>query len=96
MPDSVDHHIEAIQLKLNVLVRNYQALVTESKRLQNENEQLKLSQGELKDAVATLEQQNQILKASAGKMEGKEKQEFEKVINQYIKTIDKCMVMLNN
>lgn len=96
MPDLIDSHIENIRLKLNVLIKNYQALMVESKRMRNENEKLKLSHVELKEAFDILEQQNQILKASTGKMEGEEKQAFEKVINQYIKTIDKCMVMLNN
>ena len=96
MPDTIDNHIENIQLKINVLIKNYQALMVESKRLRNENEQLKLSHGELKELTANLEQQNQILKASSMKMEGEEKQAFEKVINQYIKDIDKCMIMLNN
>lgn len=96
MPDAIDNHIENIQLKLNILIKNYQALLVESKRLKNDNEQLKLSHNSLKEATVILEQQNQILKASAGKMEGEEKQAFEKVISQYIKTIDKCMTMLNN
>ena len=96
MPDTIDNHIENIQLKVNLLIKNYQALIVESKHLRNENEKLKSSHGELKDAVAILEQQNQILKASTGKLEGEEKQDFEKVINQYIKSIDKCMAMLNN
>lgn len=96
MSDAIDNHIKNIQLKLNILIKNYQALLVESKRLKNDNEQLKLSHNSLKEATVILEQQNQILKASAGKMEGEEKQAFEKVISQYIKTIDKCMTMLNN
>lgn len=96
MPDAIDNHIESIQLKLTVLIKNYQALLVENKRLKNDHEQLKLSHEALKEVAANVEQQNQILKASTGKMEGAEKLAFEKVINQYIKSIDKCMTMLNN
>ena len=96
MPDTIDDHIENIQFKVNLLIKNYQALLVENKRLANENEKIKSSLSTLQNTIATLEQQNQILKASTGKMEGEEKQAFEKVINQYIKAIDKCMTMLNN
>ncbi|MEO6949493.1 MAG: hypothetical protein ABI123_07690 [Ginsengibacter sp.] len=95
MPDLIENHIENIQLKLNVLIKNYQALMVESKRLKRENEKLTTVHLELKETIAILEQQNRILKTSNGTMEGEEKKNFEKVINQYIKTIDKCMIMLN-
>ena len=36
-----------------------------------------------------------ILKASAGKLEGNEKSAFEKTINKYIRSIDKCIGLLN-
>ena len=96
MPDTIDDHIENIQFKVNLLIKNYQALLVENKRLANENEKIKSSLSTLQNTIVTLEQQNQILKASTEKMEGEEKQAFEKVINQYIKAIDKCMTMLNN
>jgi DNA-binding ferritin-like protein len=95
MPDLIENHIENIQLKLNVLIKNYQALMVESKRLKRENEKLTTVHLELKETIAILEQQNRILKTSNGTMEGEEKKNFEKVINQYIKSIDKCMIMLN-
>ena len=37
-----------------------------------------------------------MLKASSGKMNEKDKHDFEKRINQYIKDLEKCMAMLNN
>jgi hypothetical protein len=36
-----------------------------------------------------------VLHASAGKMEGREKQDLEKKISQYIKDIDKVIAHLN-
>ena len=43
-----------------------------------------------------LEMQAGMLKASAGKMNEKDKHDFEKRINQYIKDLEKCITMLNN
>jgi hypothetical protein len=42
-----------------------------------------------------LEMQVNILKASAGQLEGKEKSDFEKGITGYIRSIDKCIGILN-
>ena len=48
------------------------------------------------EKINSLEMQAGILKASIGKMGEKEKHDFEKRINQYIKDLDKCIAMLNN
>jgi hypothetical protein len=37
-----------------------------------------------------------MLKASSGKMNEKDKHDFEKRINRYIKDLEKCITMLNN
>jgi hypothetical protein len=41
-----------------------------------------------------LEQQVSILKFAAGEMSEKDKKEFEKKINLYLKEIDKCIAFL--
>ena len=48
------------------------------------------------EKIASLEMQTGILKSSAGKLNDKEKHDFEKRINNYIKDLDKCIAMLNN
>ncbi len=52
---------------------------------------------ELKDQrINTLEQQQHILKSAAGKMNDKDRKEFEQLINKYIREIDKCIHLLND
>ena len=95
MPDSIDLHIKSIQPKLQLLLKKFSLLVKENLQVKNENENYKLREKELVAKIETLEQQVNILKASAGTLEGDERVRFEKNINQYIRNIDKCIAMLN-
>ncbi|MBD0368004.1 MAG: hypothetical protein ICV53_18105, partial [Flavisolibacter sp.] len=45
--------------------------------------------------VTELHQQIAILKMAAGEMDTKDKKDFEKQINQYIRDIDKCIAHLS-
>ncbi len=96
MPESIDIHIKNIQTKLQILLKKQDTLEKEKIDLIKDNEVYKLNEKKLSDKINLLEQQNNILKASAGKLEGDEKKEFEKSINQYVRTIEKCKGMLNN
>jgi hypothetical protein len=96
MPESIDIHINNISSKLQSLLKKFSFLEKENHRLSNENETLKASELKNKEQIVLLEQQVNILKASAGKLEGDEKKNFEKSINGYIKSIEKCIGMLNN
>ncbi len=96
MPESIDIHIKNIQTKLQILLKKHGTLEKEKIGLIKDNEVYKLNEKKLSDKINLLEQQNNILKTSAGKLEGDEKKEFEKSINQYIRTIEKCIGMLNN
>lgn len=96
MPESIDVHINNISSKLQSLLKKFSFLEKENHRLSNENETLKASELKNKEQIVLLEQQVNILKASAGKLEGDEKKNFEKSINGYIKSIEKCIGMLNN
>jgi chromosome segregation ATPase len=95
MPDSIDLHIKNIQPKLQLLLKKFALLGKENLQVKNENENYKLREKELVAKIETLEQQVNILKASAGTLEGDERVRFEKNINQYIRNIDKCIAMLN-
>ena len=95
MPDSIDFHIKNIQPKLQLLLKKFALLGKENLQVKNENENYKLREKELVAKIETLEQQVNILKASAGTLEGDERVRFEKNINQYIRNIDKCIAMLN-
>lgn len=96
MPESIDFHIKNISSKLQSLLKKYSFLERENDRLSNENQALKANELKNKEQIILLEQQVHILKASAGKLEGDEKKNFEKSINGYIKSIEKCIGMLNN
>lgn len=93
---TVEEHLNFINAKMQVLLKKHTALLKENALLSNELKTRLEKEKELLIKVDELEIQTGILKASAGNMEIKEKQDFEKRINQYIKDIDKCMALLNN
>ena len=93
---TIEEHINSINSKLQLLLKKYAALQKENLILSREMEVFKENEKAFLQKINTLEIQTGILKASAGKMDEKEKQVFEKRINQYLKDLDKCMAMLNN
>jgi hypothetical protein len=93
---TIEEHINSINSKLQLLLKKYAALQKENLILSREMEVFKENEKDFLQKINTLEIQTDILKASAGKMDEKEKQVFEKRINQYLKDLDKCMAMLNN
>ena len=95
MPDSIDLHIKSIQQKLQLLLKKYALLEKENRQIKKENEILSLGEKELVAKIQVLELQVNILKASAGKLEGNEKILFEKDINRHIRNLDKCIAILN-
>jgi predicted secreted Zn-dependent protease len=95
MPDSIDLHVKNIQSKLQLLLKKHALLLKENEQLRKENQSLQINEKTLIDKTEQLQQQVNILKTSAGQMEGKEKMDFEKNINRYIRSIDKCIGILN-
>jgi len=93
---TIEEHINSINSKLQLLLKKYAALQKENLILSREMEVFKENEKDFLQKINTLEIQTGILKASVGKMDEKEKQVFEKRINQYLKDLDKCMAMLNN
>ena len=94
--DTIEEYINAINTKLQGLLKKYAALQKENAILKNEIELCRQNEKEYLEKINSLEIQAGILKASSGKWNEKEKHDFEKRINQYIKDLDKCMAMLNN
>lgn len=95
MPDNIDAHIKNLHSKLQLLLKKHALLIKESGQLKRENEKHQSREKELNEENEQLRMQIAILKTSTGKLEGKEKSDFEKSINQYIRSIDKCITMLN-
>ena len=78
-----------------------QQLLKQQSRLKKENERLRLELQQCKEVQNTyqqkideLSQQISILKLAGGDMNEKDKREFEKKVNQYIREIDKCIAFL--
>jgi len=88
-------HIERIRTKLQVLLKDHQALQKENEKLRSEIGRKALIEQEMKEKTQQLEQQVNILKASTGQMDEASKKAFEKQLNHYIKEIDRCITMLS-
>lgn len=95
MADHIEQHIKSLQSKLQLLLKKYALLQKETEQLQKENVDVNLKIKTLFEKNRQLEMQVNILMASAGKLEGKEKSDFEKSITGYIRSIDKCIGILN-
>ena len=93
---TVEEHINSINTKLQQLLKKYAALRKENAILSHELEERRTNEKHFLDKIDSLEMQAGMLKASSGKMNEKDKHDFEKRINQYIKDLEKCMAMLNN
>ena len=93
---TIEEHINFINSKLQVLLKKYAAIQKENANLNREIELYKEREQQTLQKIDFLEMQVRILKTSMGSMDEKEKKDFEKKINQYVKDLDKCMAMLNN
>jgi chromosome segregation ATPase len=92
---SVDQQFTAINDKLQLLLRALGRLQKENERLKSDLEQAKQKELTAKQNIEELQQQSSILKLASGEMSDKDKKNFEKKINQYIKEIDKCIAFLS-
>jgi hypothetical protein len=95
MAENIENHIKHIQSKLQLLLKKYALVLKENELLQKENIGIKSRSKDLLEKNEQLKLQVNILKKSAGQLEAKEKSDFEKNINRYVRTIDKCISILN-
>ena len=91
---TVDQQFNILNEKLQVLLKQYNRLKKENEQLKELLQQQKLQQAMSLQIIDQLEQQVSILKFGAGEMNEKDKKEFEKKINLYIKEIDRCIAFL--
>ena len=92
---SLDQQFNIINDKLQQLLKNISRLQKENERLKTELEETKKKEMAAKERIEELQQQIGILKYAAGDMNEKDKKDFEKKINSYIKEIDKCISFLS-
>ena len=91
----LEDNIRRVHVKLQQLLKQYLQLQKENSRLKKELETANALQVENQETINQLKQQVAILKVAAGLMNEADKKSFDRQINQYIKEIDKCMVMLS-
>ena len=92
---TVDQQFTTLNEKLQQLLKQYHRLQKENDRLREELQQSKNKEMEGYRQIEELQQQMGILKLAAGEMNDRDKREFEKKINQYIREIDKCISFLS-
>lgn len=94
MPE-LEQHIKRINDKLQLLLKNYQLLQKDNERQSRIIKELQQTKESNTEQIATLQQQVLILKTSAGQMSEVDKKAFEKMINQHLREIDKCIALLS-
>lgn len=92
---TVDQQFNLLNEKLQQLLKQYGRLQKENDRLKEELLQSKNKEIQSQYRVDELQQQIAILKLASGDMNEKDKKEFEKKINQYVREVDKCISFLS-
>ena len=91
----MEQQLKRIQDKLQQLLKQYNRLQKENERLKEELQHSKSKDTETQRRMEELGQQVSILKVASGEMSEKDKKDFEKKINQYVREIDKCISFLS-
>ena len=90
----LNEHITIINLKLQQLLKQHEALLKENQRYRQSVEILQKQQDDIQARLNEIQQQNLILKMSAAPLNTLDKKNMEQRINEYIRTIDKCITIL--
>jgi hypothetical protein len=92
---TIDQQFNSLNDKLQQLLKQHHRIQKENERLKQELEESKSREQQKLQRLDELEQQVSILKITSGEMNEKDKREFEKKINQYIREVDKCISFLS-
>ena len=92
---SLDQQFNIISDKLQQLLKQHNRLQKENERLKEELQQSKTLETITQQKMEEMQQQITILKVASGELNEKDKRDFERKINQYIKEIDKCISFLS-
>ena len=92
---SVDQQFNTLNDKLQQLLKQYGRLQKENEKLKEELQAARTRELTMVHKVDELQQQVSIMKISSGEMDEKEKKEFERKINHYIREVDKCISFLS-
>jgi len=92
---TVDQQFTLINEKLQQLLKQYSRLQKENERLRGELSMAKEKESLAAQKMDEMHQQITILKVASGELSEKDKKDFEKKINQYIREVDKCISFLS-
>jgi hypothetical protein len=92
---SLDQQFNTINDKLQLLLKQHNRLQKENERLKDELANARRVEIQTKQQLEEFQQQVNILKVTSGDMTDRDKKEFEKKINQYVREIDKCISFLS-
>ena len=92
---TLDQQFNTINDKLHLLLKQYARLQKENERLKEELDISRQKQKEADQRLEEYQEQLSILKITSGDMNDKDKKDFEKKVNQYIREIDKCITFLS-
>jgi chromosome segregation ATPase len=92
---ATEEQIGRLQEKLQLLAKQQQGLRKENAALQQQLLQAQEERTALGARVQELQQAISLMKVAAGNMNDKEKKEFEKQVNKFIREIDKCIAYLS-
>ena len=90
-----ENQLQRIHSKLQILLRDHQALQKENGKLRQELASLRNEFAEQQGSMDHLKQQVSALKYMGGEMNDADKKEFEKKINSYVREIDRCIALLS-
>lgn len=91
---ALEDQLKRVNEKLQLLLKQYASLQKENAQLRSELENEKGQANQQQAVIENLRQQVGILRVSTGSWDEKDKKEFEKRINSYIKEIDRCIALL--
>lgn len=93
--NNLEAHIKTVTDKLQQLIKKNASLQREKEVLTGEVNDLKTREEHYKASIFSLNQQINILKAASGNIAEADQRGFEKMIDQYIKEIDRCIGILS-
>ncbi len=91
----IEGQIARVQVKLQELLKRQANLLKENTALQQKLAILQADNSVQEKKIKLLQEQQQIFKAAASKMNEADKKAFDLTINRYIREIDKCISLLS-
>jgi len=96
MAENIQQQLSRLRNKVQQLHKVQMALKKENELQKRHIASLQQDAGLMQETIKQLQEQNFILKSSAGKMGENDKKAFEQSINKYIREIDKCITLLSD